>query len=163
MHTKGVSERPASPEWVRALCYLLGPVGGVFFLVSRPFNRFWAVRFHAVHSILFFASWLTAWAIMEALEGISPWFPAMVLEECQLGFNICGLLMWAALMLTALRGRKLAFFSPMHALAARMASVRYGRERRRKSGHRILWLRSMIRSLRFRNLAHAEPRATELM
>lgn len=122
MAAKETLQQSPGSAWVRVLCYLFGPLGAVLFLASRPFNRFWLVRFHAVHSILFFAFWLAVWSILELCESISTWFLATVLNEMQIAFNIGGLLMWAALMQAAHEGSRLEFLGPLHAFAARLAS-----------------------------------------
>jgi uncharacterized membrane protein len=124
MHAQRIPEQPAGRPWAGVLCYLLGPVGALLFLVMRRFNRLSAIRFHAVHSILFFAFWLAVWAALELAESLSTWFLATVFNEMQTGFNIGGVLMWAALMHAAHQGSRLAFFGPLHTFAARLADLR---------------------------------------
>jgi uncharacterized membrane protein len=41
-----------------ALCYLIGFVTGIIFLVLEPYNKRPFVRFHAFQSILFCAAWI---------------------------------------------------------------------------------------------------------
>ncbi len=40
------------------LCYVLGPITGVLFLVLEPYRRKRNVRFHALQSILFSAAYM---------------------------------------------------------------------------------------------------------
>ena len=140
MTTIRSGEIPASPASARALCYLFGPLSAVFFLLTRTYNRGWAVRFHAVHSILFFGWWVLIWSALEFTEGLSGWFFASVVNEIQLGFNIVGVLMWAALMHAAHQGSRLVILQPMHILAARLASRGYRRAPVESSSRHGIWI-----------------------
>ncbi|HZT33582.1 MAG TPA: DUF4870 domain-containing protein [Bryobacteraceae bacterium] len=41
-----------------ALCYLIGFITGILFLVLEPYNKRPFVRFHAMQSVLFSAGWI---------------------------------------------------------------------------------------------------------
>ena len=69
-----------------ALCYLLGFITGVLFLVLEPYNKRPFVRFHAFQSILFCAGWI---ALSIALS---------------IGFGIVGAILHLWLILVPLRG-----------------------------------------------------------
>src|SRR5258706_16281377 len=44
-----------------ALCYALGLITGVLFLVLTPYNQSKFVRFHAFQAIFFHISWIVFW------------------------------------------------------------------------------------------------------
>ena len=44
-----------------ALCYVLGLVTGIVFLVIEPYSRNRAVRFHAFQSIFYHVGWIIFW------------------------------------------------------------------------------------------------------
>ena len=53
-----------------AICYLLGFITGILFLVLAPYNQSRSVRFHAFQSIFFNIAWFVLWigiAIVSAL------------------------------------------------------------------------------------------------
>ena len=56
---------PAAPgladNAAAALCYLLGIVGGIIFLVLAPYNQNKAIRFHAFQSIFLFIASMVIW------------------------------------------------------------------------------------------------------
>lgn len=51
-----------------ALCYLLGLVTGIIFLVIAPYNQNKFVRFHAFQSIFFNLAWIVFWIIWTFLS-----------------------------------------------------------------------------------------------
>ncbi|MBM3775337.1 MAG: hypothetical protein FJW37_09270 [Acidobacteria bacterium] len=59
-----------SDNLASALCYVLGLVTGVLFLVLSPYNRNRKIRFHAFQSIFFHLAWMILWyAVLIALQG----------------------------------------------------------------------------------------------
>lgn len=84
---RGLDENVAS-----ALCYILGIVTGVLFLVLSPYNRNRNIRFHAWQSIFLHSVVLVVfWAIMPLL----PWGIAMTLGPI-LGLGVT--ILWLLLM-----------------------------------------------------------------
>jgi uncharacterized membrane protein len=78
------------------LCYVLGWVSGIVFLILEPKNNF--VRYHAIQSIIVFG----AISIVSAIFG---WIPiAGVIISTLLG--ILAFILWIILMLKAYRGTK---------------------------------------------------------
>jgi len=60
-----------------ALCYIVGFITGILFLVLEPYNKNPRVRFHAFQSIFFHLSWIVFWIAMTVLQlilaAILPW------------------------------------------------------------------------------------------
>lgn len=50
-----------------ALCYALGLLTGIIFLVLEPYNRNKTVRFHAFQSIFLNIAWFVLWTALTAL------------------------------------------------------------------------------------------------
>ena len=67
--TGGLTENVAG-----ALCYALGIITGILFLVLAPYNQSKFVRFHAFQSIFFQAAWIVLWIALTTLSFILPWF-----------------------------------------------------------------------------------------
>ena len=75
------------------LCYVLGWVTGIIFLILEPENKF--VRFHALQSIMVFgiltvASWLFGWIFF--------WFSWI--------FGVISFILWIILMYKAYQGER---------------------------------------------------------
>jgi uncharacterized membrane protein len=80
-----------------ALCYLVGFVTGVLFLVLEPYSKRPFVRFHAFQSILFCAAWIAlsialsiAFGIMGAVLHLF-WF---IFAPLRMLIGLLGLLIW---------------------------------------------------------------------
>jgi uncharacterized membrane protein len=61
----GISENVAS-----ALCYLLGLITGIIFLVLAPYNQNRTVRFHAFQSIFFHVGAIILWIGLMIVMGV---------------------------------------------------------------------------------------------
>lgn len=53
-----------------ALCYVLGFVTGIIFLVLDPYNKKPFVRFHAFQSIFLNVAWIAAYMVLGVVEAI---------------------------------------------------------------------------------------------
>lgn len=123
----------------------------LFYLLSRPYNRAWAIRFHAVHSIILFSAWILIWSLLELAEGLSTWLLASVIDDIQLGMACVGILAWGALMHAACKGKRLVIIQPIHVFASRLAS-RVFKDRKPWSNESgiLSSARAAIRAMRFR-------------
>jgi uncharacterized membrane protein len=56
-----------------ALCYVLGFITGILFLVLAPYNQNKFVRFHAFQSIFLNAAWIVIWIVEMVMFTVLPW------------------------------------------------------------------------------------------
>jgi uncharacterized membrane protein len=90
------------PNVAGLLCYVLGWVSGVVFLILEPKDKF--VRFHALQSIIVFGAFSVASFILWVLTWI-PWIGILfVILNAILG--LFALIMWIVLMVKAYNGEK---------------------------------------------------------
>lgn len=55
------------------LCYLVGWITGLIFLLIEPYKNDKVVRFHAFQSIFFSAAWIALYIALGILESLLPW------------------------------------------------------------------------------------------
>jgi len=88
-----------------ALCYVLGFITGVVFLVMEKDSKF--VKFHAWQSILiFFALWVLNMIVSALLGAILPWSMFGIVTAIVSLISLAGLLIWIILILKAYQGEK---------------------------------------------------------
>ena len=78
------------------LCYVLGWITGIVFLIIEPDNKF--VRFHAFQSILVFGALTVATMIIRWIPFIGIVFGAII--------GVVGFILWIALMVLASQEKK---------------------------------------------------------
>jgi uncharacterized membrane protein len=86
-----------------ALCYVLGLVTGILFLVLQPYNQNKTIRFHAFQSIFFNIAWIILWwgiRLILGLLGYGAWGLMFTLVHLFIGLVIGfgGFLLWLFLM-----------------------------------------------------------------
>jgi len=101
-----------------ALCYVLGFITGILFLVLEPYNRKPFIRFHAFQSIIFSAAWIAlsiAISIMFGIVGIAMGFMWPLLILLRLVIGLGGFVLWLFLMFKAYNGERyqLPIIGPM--------------------------------------------------
>lgn len=92
------------------LCYVLGFITGVLFLVLEPYNRNKFIRFHAFQSLFFNLAWIALWIVLSIIGGILMaalpfsmwWLWSIVNLVIWLGF----LASWIFLMVKAYQGQR---------------------------------------------------------
>lgn len=83
-----------------ALCYLLGFITGILFLVLAPYNQNKTVRFHAFQSIFLHIAFIVFWIL---LGMIMPFSVSLILSPL---VGLAGLVGWILLMWKAYQGQK---------------------------------------------------------
>jgi uncharacterized membrane protein len=114
--TPGATPVPATPvqsagmtnNMAAALCYLLGLITGILFLVLEPYNKDKTIRFHAFQSIFFNVAVIIfdilVSIVVRILIGI-PFLGWLALLVWPI-IGLCFFLMWLFLMFKAYNGEK---------------------------------------------------------
>ena len=87
---------------VAALCYLLGIIGGVIFLLIAPYNKDPFVRFHAFQSIFFTVAWILVFMVLGILGVATHGVTFLLYPIVQIAFFVG----WIYLIITAYQGKK---------------------------------------------------------
>jgi uncharacterized membrane protein len=105
-----------------ALCYLLGFITGVLFLVLEPYNKRPFVRFHAFQAILFSAGWIVLSIAVSILLGLMSVVMHMwlVFVPLRMLIGLLGFLLWLFCMYKAYN-RELYQLPIVGPIAARQA------------------------------------------
>ena len=91
---------PGLPEnTAAALCYLLGLVTGIIFLVLEPYNKDKLIRFHAFQSIFLHVAVIIIWVAFRAIMPLSLWFLVSIID---LAFFV----LWIYLLIQTYQGKK---------------------------------------------------------
>jgi uncharacterized membrane protein len=94
----GMSENVAG-----ALCYLVGFITGIIFLVIAPYNQNKFVRFHAFQSIFFNVAYIVFWILMSFLTVLTHGIGFLLFPLIGLGFFV----LWLYLMFSAYNGKRI--------------------------------------------------------
>lgn len=80
-----------------ALCYLLGLITGIIFLVLEPYNQNPRIKFHAWQSILLNVAWVAFWILLTIVTSMMSFF-ALILLPIELLIGLGGFCLWLFLM-----------------------------------------------------------------
>jgi len=86
-----------------ALCYALGLITGILFLVLAPYNQNRKIRFHAFQSIFLHAAFIVVWIALLFLAAISGGLLIFVSPLIWLGFFV----LWLVMIIKAYQDQKL--------------------------------------------------------
>jgi uncharacterized membrane protein len=101
--TAGVTPAGLTDNVASALCYALGLVTGILFLVLAPYNQNRKIRFHAFQSIFMHAAVIVVWIAMLLVSAISGGMLLFVMPLIWLGFFV----LWLVLIIKAYQDQKL--------------------------------------------------------
>ena len=91
------------------LCYLVGFITGILFLVMEPYNKNRAIRFHAFQSIFLNVAWVAVYIVLgiltTALLTVSLSMFA-VIGLLHLVINLAFLALWIYMMVSAYQGKQ---------------------------------------------------------
>lgn len=90
-----------------ALCYLLGLLTGVVFLVLAPYNQNSTIRFHAFQSIFVSIAWFVIWIVIGIVESAMPFGVHFMVALLSGVVSLIGFLGWLFLMWKAYQGEKI--------------------------------------------------------
>jgi uncharacterized membrane protein len=94
----GMSENVAG-----ALCYLVGFITGIIFLVIAPYNQNKFVRFHAWQSIFFNVAYIAVWILLSFLTMLTHGIGILLYPIVMLGFFV----LWLYLMFSAYNNKRI--------------------------------------------------------
>ena len=121
-----------------ALCYLLGLITGIIFLVLAPYNQNRNVRFHAFQSIFFNVAMIVAWIVFMIVATILAHIPilgAIIDLLLWVTLSIGWLIVWLMLMFKAYNNQRLSLpvIGPLTYAGSRVTRTPSGAETIRKS------------------------------
>lgn len=105
-----------------ALCYSMGLLTGIIFLVLAPYNQNPRIRFHAFQSIFFNLAWIGFWILLSVLTAITSVFAILLLPFYGL-IGLGGFALWLFLMYRAYNNQPLVL-PVIGAIAQQQANVR---------------------------------------
>jgi uncharacterized membrane protein len=100
----GLSENAAS-----ALCYVLGLITGILFLVIAPYSQNRAVRFHAFQSIFLNVAWIGIWIVETVISVMLRRISFALYSVLGILFTLVGLaffVLWIFMIVKAYQGQK---------------------------------------------------------
>jgi len=83
-----------------ALCYLLGLVTGIIFLVLEPYSKNKLIRFHAFQSIFLHVAVIIIWIAFRAVLPWQMWYLAALI-------NLAFIVLWIFMLLQTYQGKKI--------------------------------------------------------
>jgi len=90
-----------------ALCYLVGLITGILFLVLQPYNQNPRIRFHAFQSIFFHVAWIIFWIGLTIISFAMPFGLHLIMTLFHLVILLGGFILWLLLMWKAYNNEKL--------------------------------------------------------
>lgn len=93
-----------------ALCYLLGFITGILFLVLAPYNQNRTIRFHAFQSIFFNIAWVIIWILITIVSlafNAIPFLGVFISVALHFCLWIGWLIVWLYLMFKTYNGEKI--------------------------------------------------------
>jgi uncharacterized membrane protein len=92
-----------------ALCYVLGLITGILFLVLAPYNQNRLIRFHAFQSIFVNLAYVAALIVLGVLTGVLrliPFLGVMLTVALYPIIALCFFVLWLVLMYKAYNGER---------------------------------------------------------
>ncbi len=94
----GMSDNAAS-----ALCYVLGLITGILFLVLAPYNQNKTIRFHAFQSIFLNVAWILCWWVIHIVFLAVHMFSLLLLVSPLVGLAF--FILWIYMIISAYQGK----------------------------------------------------------
>ncbi|MGA2722231.1 MAG: hypothetical protein ABSG79_07425 [Bryobacteraceae bacterium] len=93
----GMSDNAAS-----ALCYVLGLITGILFLVLAPYNQNKVIRFHAFQSIFLNVAWIAFWMVFNIVFAAMHLFSLLFLSPL---IGLVFFILWIYMIISAYQGK----------------------------------------------------------
>jgi len=93
----GMSDNAAS-----ALCYVLGLITGILFLVLAPYNQNKVIRFHAFQSIFLNVAWIAFWMVFNIVFASMHLFSLLFLSPL---IGLVFFILWIYMIISAYQGK----------------------------------------------------------
>jgi uncharacterized membrane protein len=93
-----------------ALCYLLGFITGILFLVLAPYNQNRTIRFHAFQSIFLNIAWFAAYIVVSIISlafHVIPFLGTFVSIVLHLALFLAFVIIWFYLLFKTYNGEKI--------------------------------------------------------
>jgi len=84
-----------------ALCYLVGFITGILFLVLEPYNKNPRIRFHAFQAIFFHLGWIVLYIGVTIVAMFLPLVLHLIVSLLMLVVGLGGFVLWLLLMYKA--------------------------------------------------------------
>ena len=93
----GMTDNAAS-----ALCYVLGLITGILFLVLAPYNQNKTIRFHAFQSIFLNVAWIAFWMVINIVFGALHMWSLLFLSPL---VGLAFFVLWIYMIVSAYQGK----------------------------------------------------------
>jgi uncharacterized membrane protein len=93
----GMTDNAAS-----ALCYVLGLITGILFLVLAPYNQNKTIRFHAFQSIFLNIAWIVVWMVINIVFGALHMYTLFFLSPL---IGLAFFILWIYMIISAYQGK----------------------------------------------------------
>ena len=100
--TPGAAAAGMTDNAASALCYVLGLVTGILFLVLAPYNQNRTIRFHAFQSIFLNVAWILFWMVFNIVFVALHMFSLLFLSSL---ISLAFFVLWIYMIITAFQGK----------------------------------------------------------
>ena len=100
--TPGAAATGMTDNAASALCYVLGLITGILFLVLAPYNQNKTIRFHAFQSIFLNVAWIVFWMVFNIVFAALHMFSLLFLSPL---IGLVFFILWIYMIVTAYQGK----------------------------------------------------------
>jgi len=100
--TPGAAAAGMTDNAASALCYVLGLVTGILFLVLAPYNQNRTIRFHAFQSIFLNVAWILFWMVFNIVFAALHMFSLLFLSPL---IWLVFFILWIYMIISAYQGK----------------------------------------------------------
>jgi len=101
--TPGAAATGMTDNAASALCYVLGLVTGILFLVLAPYNQNKTIRFHAFQSIFLSVVWIVFLTVYDTVFSVLHMYSLLGLSSL---ISLAFFVLWIYMIVTAYQGKK---------------------------------------------------------